>query len=97
MKKTKTWSILLVIVIALALLLSSCDTYEAKRAAAEEEIRTAQVVKDNPLDGGIAALVAEYAAKLASAPDADAIRTVVSEFETQPQRTQMPRQPFLPS
>ena len=81
MRRTKTWSILLVIVIALAVLLSSCDTYEAKRAAAEEEIRTAQVVKDNPLDGGIAALVEEYVARLATASDATAIRNVISEFE----------------
>lgn len=81
MRRTKTWSILLVIVIALTLLLSSCDTYEAKRAAAEEEIRTAQVVKDNPLDGGIAALVEEYVARLATASDASAIRNVISEFE----------------
>ena len=80
MKKLRILSALLLIVIALSLLLSSCDALATERAAAEEEIRTAQAVKDNPWDGGVAALVEEYASKIASAPDADAIRTVVSEF-----------------
>lgn len=80
MKKFQIRLALLLIVIALSLLLSSCDALAAERAVAEEEIRTAQAVKDNPWDGGVAALVEEYASKLASAPDEDAIRAAVSEF-----------------
>ena len=64
------------------MLLSSCnDSFTAERTAAEEEIRTAQIVQNNPSDSGIAALVEEFVAKLASAPDTEAIRAVVSEFE----------------
>lgn len=85
MKKIQILSVLLLIVLAM-LLLFSCDAndtydaYAAERVAAQQEIATAEVVKNNPADLGIAALVAESFTKLAAAPDADAIRTVVSDF-----------------